>query len=735
MADAGRDEGGSWPGGGTLAAVLVVYTTALVVATYPAARNLSTRLPSLSDPQMHLWVMRWYKACLLEGRAPALCPDVQYPVGAPLGYFSPMHLQAVLYLGLSFVLNNDVFIYNILWFAGLLGTGLGTFALAWHLLRDRVCAGVAGLLAMLSGPALIHGIGHLELVWLGGFPLFLVAWLRLVERPGGGRLAAAAGLYVVTAMSAAYFAVLAAVPAAFLLAWRAAGAVRRRDGGWLRVRAGWLAAFAALVLPALALLFSGNLWAASHGFEVARSWDDFARNPAPPWTFAAPTPLHGLSALLPFDVYAAAGYRFAIIEQSSYLGVVALALLQYAAIHRTGPPRAGSWWALLALLVVLAWGAQWRIGDGAVTLPAGWLWRACYPFRLIRMPARFNLLAAVIAAVLAASGLRHLRARLRRPAARALVTAAVVAVAVADLSLAPYGARYAPPALPPFYAELARRDPGAAFLEVPLDLSYNAHPISTLGGYWQSFHRARTSGGYSGLPNRRFDDQVVRNSPFWAARLADPGYLDHPEAMPLDLASGVAFDDYAWLYLKALGFRYVVVHRRSVALRKPPPALERLRERLRPARVVEDLAADVFDRERLPRPSRPVLVCTDGWRRPDGPAAVVGRAARIAAYNPDPGREVIFTLEAQATARARTVRLRCGGEELASWRIGFDARGSYTSPPLRLPAEVRELVLECGEDGVAGDPAAGAGRLRVFGVGLRPAAAVLARGGDRVIGR
>ena len=29
-------------------------------------------------------VMRWFRTCLLEGRSPFLCSDLQYPVGAPL---------------------------------------------------------------------------------------------------------------------------------------------------------------------------------------------------------------------------------------------------------------------------------------------------------------------------------------------------------------------------------------------------------------------------------------------------------------------------------------------------------------------------------------------------------------------------------------------------------------------------------------------------------------------------
>ncbi len=43
-------------------------------------------------------------------------------------------------------------------------------------------AAFGGLLAMLSGPMMIHAHGHLELIYVGSFPLFLAAWIRFVDR-------------------------------------------------------------------------------------------------------------------------------------------------------------------------------------------------------------------------------------------------------------------------------------------------------------------------------------------------------------------------------------------------------------------------------------------------------------------------------------------------------------------------------------------------------------------------
>src|SRR5262245_50548933 len=73
--------------------IALFYAACAAIGTWPQCLNFTSELPSLSDPLQHLWVMRWYKTCLLEGRLPILCPDIQYPTGAPLGNFSPLHVQ------------------------------------------------------------------------------------------------------------------------------------------------------------------------------------------------------------------------------------------------------------------------------------------------------------------------------------------------------------------------------------------------------------------------------------------------------------------------------------------------------------------------------------------------------------------------------------------------------------------------------------------------------------------
>jgi hypothetical protein len=674
----------------------VFYAIAVGAATWPRALGFRTSLPSLLDPLQHLWIMRWYRACLLEGQSWVLCPEIQYPTGVPLGCFSPLHFQAMLFVPLSLAIPNDILCYNLVWLFGMVFTGLGTFLLAWRVVGDRWCAGFGGLLAMLSAPMLWHAAAHLELIFLGAFPLFLWTWLRLVDRPGRGRLAASAAAYLLLALCAAYYAVYAIFPAALYAAWTALGALRRGDRAWLLGRLRWLSGFAALVVPGLVMVFGNQLWAKAGGYTLPRSFAEFRAFSAPLWSYAAPCWRHALGGEPGASWYAGAGLLPKIGECCSYLGVVALGLLACAAAGQIRSRERSMlyWWACLALIVVLSGGTAWTVAGHEVRLPAYWLKKHFPPFEAIRVPSRFNLFAAVIAAVLAASGLRRVLARLPRPWMRGAALAALAVGAVADLGMVPYFGTEVPPA-PGCYAFMAKTAPGAAFLEAP-QFGSEGSDLYSLCGYWQSSHRGRTNAGYCGQGNALFDNLLTYNSPFSAERLARPDYLADPDRTPAELGGDVPFRDVAWLYLKTHDFRFVVLHRRPEML-DPSVRLDRLESAMEVAKVYEDGVSVVYDRERRPAPDRPVLLTTRGWRiargRSPSPLRVADREARLSVYSPGPHHRLRLALDAESLHRRRQVRLMSGGRELARWDVRPGSSQDLPCPTFRLPAGLHELVL------------------------------------------
>ena len=382
------------PGWKTLAIVGTFYLGCLVVATWPAFATFGSTLPSRVDPLSHIWTMRWNKDCLLHGRLPFSCPDIQYPVGASLGTLPPMHFQTLLFVPLSLAFDDDVLCYNLIRTFAFLLTGLGTFVLIWNVLGSRFAATLGGLTAMLGGPMMFFSHAELEQVTVGWFPVFLVAWPRWVDRPTRRGLAAALVTYALVAMSAPYFGIFAIFPASLYVAWRAAGRGRAGFAPWLKARTGWFAAFAALTAPLMVLLFSNQIWALTHGFAMTRPESEFWMLRAPLWGFLVPTPSHALSRLLPFDTNVQADFG----SVPSYLGMVTIALILYAAIFRVRFDRRAYWWGLFALLLILSLGAHAKVGGLDVSLPAYWLKKYFVGFRMIRVPARFNLFASVAAA-------------------------------------------------------------------------------------------------------------------------------------------------------------------------------------------------------------------------------------------------------------------------------------------------------------------------------------------------
>jgi hypothetical protein len=688
--------------------VLLLYAACLFVATYPVLTTPASRLPGgAHDTLQALWVMRWYKTCLLQGRSPLHCPGIDYPVGGHLGNFSPLYFHALLYLPLSLVVSNDVLCYNLLWLSSLLFTGLATFWTLWRLLRCRAAACLGGLLVMLAGRTLLHAHGHLELILLGWVPLFLLGWVRWVDRPTWRRLGSAWGLYVLVVLGSAYFAVLVLVPAALYALCRACAGGAAGLLPWLRRRLVPGLAFATVTAPAVLLLFLPQLLSRAEGYAQSRALDVLSQPGVPPWVYVLPPRLHLLGHLLPADLDA--GTDAAPPYAHAYLGVVCLALLGYAAVRRVSFPGAGYWWLALAVLAVLSFGGFWEIGGHRLTLPMGWLQRTVFVFRELRGIHRTSLLTSFPAAVLAAAAFRHLLGRVSSRAGRLLLFAAAVAVAVADLAMMPFS-RGELPAVPPCYALIRQRHPDATFLEVPQCNSGDyGLGLNVACMYWQSVHGGRTSAGDSGYPNWLYDERCLEPSPFALSRLASAGYLADPEAMTVDLASNVRFADYAWLYLTAHHLDYTVLHQDYARRAGLAEAVARLKAQLAGARVHEDEATAVYDRRLLPPRRRPTLLCTDGWRFrgdyycQDGDwhtefTCAVARVARLAVFNPPGDAPLTLTWEARSVYRPRSVRLCAGGRELARWQVRPDGLDRYTSPPFRLPAGLQELTLESDGD-------------------------------------
>ncbi|RUL84642.1 hypothetical protein [Tautonia sociabilis] len=685
------------PGWRTIAVAAGLYAAAILAATWPAARDATTSIPhsDLGDPLLHLWILRWYRECLLAGRPPFWCSTIQVPVGAPLGYMPGLIFQGLGFLPLSAVVSGDALAYNLLWFGSLGFTAFAGFALGWWITRDGRCATLAGLAFVLSTPVLFNAHGALEMLSIGWFPLFLIAWIRFVDRPGPGRCASAAALYAALASGAPYFGILGAFPAALYVLFGLARA--RREGAtraWARGRLPWFVGFSIAVLPAVALVFSGQLWAMVHGFPMSRPDSEFSRYGASLFGYLLPD-----SRLPSGRLLDRAGLRPKVdLKVPSYLGVVTIGLLAYAAAARVRFDRRGFWWSALALLVLLSLGATVELGPVTLRLPAHWLREHTPVFRPIRVPARFNLFAAAVAVAIASAGLRDLLARLRWRPARSLLVPSLAILAVLDLSNAPFPTTRIPE-VPPLYQTLRRLDPDARVLDAPQGDVIR----SAICAYWSSFHGLPTSAGYTSFPNAEYEHLITEPSPFHAAMLSDPSFPADPDRAAVDLAAPARFRDLAWLYLSAHDYRFLVLHSSAAGDGPAASRFSRIREALAPALILDDGDRLVFDRELLPPPESPLLLPLAGWRtrlaRDDRRECAVERSAGLVVYNPSPARPIRLAMELAGHRSRREVALLRDGAELARWTVEPGPVRLAVSPPLSLPAGLVELSLSCDSEG------------------------------------
>ena len=372
-------------------------------------------------------------------------------------------------------------------------------------------------------------------------------------------------------------------------------------------------------------------------------------------------------------------------ERSSYLGVVTLALLAYAAVSRVGSGRR---------LPVVGPGAvrrplARRVLEGRVLqdrLPSAWLCKIFPLYRATRVPARFNLFAGVLAGVVAAAGLRHLLARLPRPWRGSPCSGDCPPARSPTWPWSRSGWNPSRPC-PPAYAFLKQRNPKATILEIPY-LGSGGSNLNAVCTYWQALHRLTTSAGYSGHVNR-FEDARI------GTQLSLPGREAGGAGLPRGLRQGrsrrhgtVDFNDFVWLYLTVNRFDYIVLHQWAGAMPEYPVRLDRIKALLQESKIYEDAATIVYV-GRCSAAARPVHICLEEWQERtlwQGQwNCRIPKSARVVVYNPDPTRDLTLVLDTATELPDQAVRVRAGSR--GTLALGRRARGlsEMRQPPVPAP--------------------------------------------------
>ena len=530
------------PGRGLLrgAGVIVAFTAATILMTWPYAEHLSKATVVGFDPYLQIWLSEWIQHALIPNPLALYDANIFYPFAQTLAYTDANIPGALLAAPLRILTGDPVLTNSLLVLATFVVAAAGVYALIVYLAGNQGAAFIAGLAYAFLPYRMVH-LWHLN--WLEGalLPWMVLALVRLIDRPSPRRGFVLGLLAATLVLVSFYFSIqIALISATVVVTWLVAS--RQRLSREL-IRG--LAVAAAVTLAISAPLYVPYLQVREEQ-RLERTIVDAEQYKALPASYlqlapwAAPNPVQRLLQVRagPNESLSEVGqaphaddhqHGEMVIEDALYPGAIAAI---FAVIGLAGWRRRR--WLAIALAAIglvafiLSLGPSFgpRHGDGA-SLPYGWLFDHVPLFRAMRVPARLGGLANLTIVLLGGLGLSVAWNRLRaspRPGqmvgrswAGPALTLTLAAAVLADLwtgaiplepvdrgAEASAAARWlaTQPAGPvmEFPAESVFADPAAA--------SVRRHYGETM--FWSTLHWKPLVNGNSGFIPRAYSDYIER---------------------------------------------------------------------------------------------------------------------------------------------------------------------------------------------------------------------------------
>ncbi|HEY0370847.1 MAG TPA: hypothetical protein VGD79_02540 [Thermoanaerobaculia bacterium] len=182
------------------AALLLFFSAAAVVMTWPLAPNLTLAMAHPGDPLITSWVLDWDFYALTHDPARLFHANIFYPLRYTLA-FTENTLGIMLAMLPLFVANVPLLaLHNVAILAGFALAGYGAALLGRHVTGSTVAGVVAGIFFAFVPWRFTH-LTHLQHLWTVWLPLLVLALLRLAERPTRGRAALFAAVFVMNGLT------------------------------------------------------------------------------------------------------------------------------------------------------------------------------------------------------------------------------------------------------------------------------------------------------------------------------------------------------------------------------------------------------------------------------------------------------------------------------------------------------------------------------------------------------
>lgn len=372
-----------------------------ILMTWPLLPNLDRAVTDPGDPYLVTFILDWVAARIAAGSLDVFDAPILHPAAQSLAFTEHLIGLGMLALPLRALGIAPLATYNILFLLGFVVSGLAAWLLAWHLSRSRTAAMAAAIFYAFV-PYRMGQATHLQHVWSAFLPLALWALLRLRERPTWGRAAVFSLSVTLLGLTNVHWLLFGSVALCISAIVLAAGGTQQP-----RFAGVFAASFSLAILLLLPTLLpyrsvSREYGAARQESEVkaySASATDWLVPAAYQRTYDTPRPDHEP-------------------ERRLFPGVI---LLAGTAAGLVAARRTAAFPVLIAWLI-LGW-----VGSLGVHSPFHrWLFEYFEPFRAIRVPARWSMIAYTAMAILAALALARLTRRCRRGCANAI--AAIVCI-------------------------------------------------------------------------------------------------------------------------------------------------------------------------------------------------------------------------------------------------------------------------------------------------------------------
>jgi hypothetical protein len=457
---------------GFLIRTSLLFTVLTAAMTYPQMRHMRDAVHDPGDPLLNLWALSWVAHQLPLAPSHLFHGNIFAPERWTLAYSETLLAPAVVAAPLLWMGMSRILVYNIVFLAGFIFSGVGTALLVRHLTRNNGAALVAGVIFAYL-PFRFDHYPQLQLQHAQWIPLALWAFHRVMSN---GRLRDGLwlGAFVVgQVLSCMYYGVFLA---SYLVV--VGGALMLSHVPVARTRLAALAAGVVLAVVVLAPVGRAYLGArevvgergAGENVSLSARWRNYLATPAS-------NRIYGWSAA-----------RFGAPERKLFPGLVAMALAAVA----LWPP-----WSAVRVAYALGLGFAVNLTLGFNAPLYRFLYEHAAPFRALRIPALAVILVGFSLAVLAGFGVARVTAGMKSARARALLALVFGAAALAEGCSTPVHLTAIPETPPAIYADLLRHvgdSPAATIVEVPMLIGWDQMYM-----YYSTFHWQTLLNGYSGF--------------------------------------------------------------------------------------------------------------------------------------------------------------------------------------------------------------------------------------------